>query len=167
MSTRSRGRTGRSSKRVWVLALAALLVLSVPGCAIGVGMVNNANAAQLTSRITALLPAEDARVLDSFSEVGRWAPAGNGTQYLAGVIVESDLAREELAERMRSLGDEARPELRLSVTGVSDAELTESHRMSALRERISRVGAAPNRFVISTIESPDSSLLSGSDIRGH
>lgn len=160
-------RRRRSLAWLWVVGAAALLVLAFPGALVVSALVNNAGAAVISERIAARVAGPDVTVLGTHSEVGRWAGAGNGTQYLSAVVVESTLSEESLAEHVRELGETAAPALRLKVTGTSDEALGEAFYRSTIREKIGSLGAGPDRFVITQIESPESDFLYNWDLRGH
>ena len=78
-----------------------LLLAGALGCAlvavlISVPFVNDAAARQVERELLALPVPEHTQVLDSASEAGRFAGAGNGMEYLGAVLIKSALSQKDI-----------------------------------------------------------------------
>lgn len=86
----------RQRKRGSLLLLGLFLGGALGALLISIPFVNDAAARQVESELLALPVPGHTRVLDSASEAGRFAGAGNGMEYLGAVLIESALAQEDL-----------------------------------------------------------------------
>lgn len=153
---------------VFGLPAAAILVLILG--LLTIPLQNDAVARGIENGLRELPAPADTEVVESFSKVGRWAGAGNGTMYLGAMLIRSDLPRSELEAFYSDLGEHgpdpaAEPELlHPRVLNLAESDRLEDD----VTREFGAIAQQPSYFVIAAVtEDAPSSWHHGFDLRGH
>lgn len=152
-----------------VLAVPVALVLAIVGTYVIVSVQNDAVAQGVERELLALPVPADTEAIDSFSQVGRYAGAGNGTEYLGALLIESELPRAEIEVFYAALSaqaSEADPDhIHPSVMVLTDPDT--GRLPGLLRTEFGSRASLPNHYVVVASAEAPSSLHAQHDFRGH
>ncbi len=134
-----------------ILVLIVLVTVSVP-------LINNLLAKEIAGDVREIKLPTGAVYVESFAQAGKLVGNGNGLQYVGGILIKSDLSKEDLQAYYEQKG------LECTIEQQSDRSIDFDHGSILLRNDISD----GNYYVVYTWGNRYyNSIISDLDIRGH